>query len=114
MSELHFYTADTLVHLERYPEAEAHYFAELRDFPQQTRARVGLATLYQATERPEDAGRVLTDMTRLTPTPESYAQAARLWKALGNPRQADAVRAEARRAFPSRAEPARGPRARAR
>jgi hypothetical protein len=51
---------------------------------------------------------VLTDMTRLTPTPESYAQAARLWKAFGNHRQSDAVRAEARRTF---AEPSRRTRA---
>jgi tetratricopeptide (TPR) repeat protein len=111
MPELHVYAAETLAHLadssqvgagERYQEAEAHYVADLRDFPQQTRARVGLATLYQATGRPEEAGRVLADMTRLAPTPESYAQAARLWKAFGNHRQSDAVRAEARRAFPSR------------
>ena len=99
MPELHFYAAETLARLERYADAEAHYLAELRDFPLETRAHAGLAMLYQSTERPDDAERVLTDMTRATPTPESYAQAARLWKLFGNRRQADAVRAEARRTF---------------
>ena len=107
MPELHLYAAETLARLERAPEAEAHYAAELRDFPQETRARVGLAMVYHSTDRPDEAGRVLTDMTRVTPTPESYAQAARLWKAFGNRREADAVRAAARRRF---AEPARSPR----
>jgi hypothetical protein len=38
-------------------------------------------------------------MLRVVPTPESYALAARLWTSFGNPREAQAVRAEARRAF---------------
>jgi arylsulfatase A-like enzyme len=104
MPELHFYAADTLARLQRFPEAETHYVEELRAFPQNTRARAGLATLYQATDRPDEVSRVLSDLTRVTPTPDSYALAARLWKTFGNRRQADAVRAEAHRAFgePSR------------
>jgi hypothetical protein len=43
-------------------------------------------------------------MLRMTPTPDAYALASRLWTMFGNPQQANAVRAEARRAF---AEPAR-------
>src|SRR6185295_16658478 len=39
------------------------------------------------------------DMTRVSPTAESYALAARLWTMFGNRQQADAVRAEARRTF---------------
>jgi thioredoxin-like negative regulator of GroEL len=99
MTELHFYAGDTLGRLERYPEAEAQFVEELRFFPQNTRARGGLAMLYQATGRPEEASRVLSDMIRITPTPESYALAARLWTMFGNRQQADAVRAEARRTF---------------
>jgi arylsulfatase A-like enzyme/Tfp pilus assembly protein PilF len=99
MPDLHFYAADTLARLQRFPEAETHYAEELRAFPQNTRARAGLATLYQATDRPEEAGRVLSDLTRVTPTPESYALAARLWKTFGNRHQADAMRTEARRLF---------------
>ncbi len=60
--------------------------------------------LYQATGRGDAAARVIADLMRLTPTPESYALAARLWTMFGNPKQADAVRAEARRTF---AEPSR-------
>jgi tetratricopeptide (TPR) repeat protein len=99
IAELHFLTGDTLGRLERYPEAEAEFVEELREFPQNTRARGGLAMLYQASGQTDAAARVLTDMLRVTPTPESYALAARLYTMFGNRQQADAVRAEARRAF---------------
>src|SRR5262249_50579777 len=101
ITELHFYTADTLARLERYDEAEAEFFDELRYFPQNTRARAGLAMLYQANSRPDEAEQMLAAMTRITPTPESYALAARLYVMFGNRRQADALRAEARRTFPT-------------
>jgi hypothetical protein len=61
--------------------------------------------LLQATARPDESARAIADMLRVTPTPESYALAARLWTMFGNRQQADAVRAEARHAF---AEPSRG------
>src|SRR6185295_20027075 len=111
MSALHYYTGDTLGRLERYPEAEKEFVAELRDFPQNIRARAGLAMLYQATGRTDEAARAIGDMTRVTPTPESYALAARLWTMFGNRQQADAVRAEARR---THAEAPPGPRSGAR
>jgi tetratricopeptide (TPR) repeat protein len=97
--ELHFYAADTLERLERSPEAEAQFLEELRAFPQNTRALAGLATLYHATGRADDATRVIADLMRTTPTPDAYALAARLLTTFGNRQQADAVRAEARRAF---------------
>jgi arylsulfatase A-like enzyme/Tfp pilus assembly protein PilF len=105
INDLHYYTADTLGRMERYPEAEKEFLAELHFFPQNTRARAGLAMLYQATERPDLAAAAIGDMLRLTPTPEAYALAARLWTMFGNLQQANAVRAEARRAFvdPARA-----------
>jgi arylsulfatase A-like enzyme/Tfp pilus assembly protein PilF len=99
LTELHFYTADTLARLERYPEAEPEFIEELKYFPQNTRARGGLAMLYQASGEPDAAARVLNDMTRISPTPDSYALAARLFAMFGNRQQADAVRAEARRTF---------------
>ena len=98
ITELHFYTGDTLGRLERYQEAEAEFLEELKYFPHNTRARGGLAMLYQASGQPDAASRVLNDMTRGTPTPESFALAIRLHTMFGNRVQADAVRAEARRA----------------
>ena len=99
LSELYYYTGDTFGRLEQYPEAEKAFAAELRDFPANIRARAGLAMLYQATGRSDDAAGAIGDMLRVTPTPESYALAARLWTMFGNRQQADAVRAEARRAL---------------
>jgi tetratricopeptide (TPR) repeat protein len=98
MTELHFYAGDTLGRLERYAEAEPEFIEELKYFPQNTRARGGLAMLYQASGQPDAAVRVLGDLTRVTPTPESYALAARLYTMFGNRKQAEVVRAEARRA----------------
>jgi arylsulfatase A-like enzyme/Tfp pilus assembly protein PilF len=99
INELHFYAADTLARLERYPEAEKEFIEELKYFPQNTRARGGLAMLYQAGGKPEAASRMLDDMIRVTPTADSYALAARLHTMFGNRKQAEAVKAEARRAF---------------
>jgi len=107
MVELHFYTADTLARLERSDEAEAEFFEELKYFPQNTRARAGLAMLYQAGDRFDEAEAVLSDMIRITPTPESYALAARLYSMFGNRKQAEAIRAESRHAFPPVKAPAR-------
>jgi choline-sulfatase len=108
ISELHFYTGDTLGRLERYPEAESELIEELKYFPQNTRASAGLAMLYQATGRSEAASKVLADMVETTPTPDAYALAARVWTMSGNRQQANAVRAQARRMF---ADPPAGPRA---
>ena len=55
--------------------------------------------LYQAGDKPEAATRVLDDMLRVTPTPDSYALAARLYAMFGNRQQAEAVKSEAKRAF---------------
>ncbi|MBZ5558865.1 MAG: sulfatase-like hydrolase/transferase [Acidobacteriia bacterium] len=110
LAELHYYAADTFGRLERYPDAEAQFTAELRDFPQNSRARGGLAMLYQANGQTDAANRAITDMIRVAPTPESYALAARLWTMFGDRQQADAIRADARRAFadtPRRAANAR-------
>ena len=99
ITELHFYAGDTLARLEQYPDAEKQFIEELKYFPQNVRARGGLAMLYQAGGKPEAASRMLEDMIRVTPTPESYALAARLNTMFGNRKQAEAVKAEAKRAF---------------
>lgn len=97
--DLHFYAAETFARLERPAEAEAEYGEELRAFPQNARAHAGLATLYQATGRIDEAADIVREMTGVAPTPEAYALAARLWKSFGKPRLAEAVRAEGRKVF---------------
>ena len=99
IAELHLSAADTLAHLDRDYETEAEFLEEMRFFPQNLRARSGLAMLYHAGGRSEDAAAVVTDMIRAVPTPDSYALAARLLTTFGDRKQADAVRADARRAF---------------
>jgi tetratricopeptide (TPR) repeat protein len=105
MTELHFYTGDTLGRLDRYPEAETEFIEELKFFPHNTRARGGLAMLYQASGKTDEAARILSDMLRVTPTPDAYALAVRLHTMFGNRQQADEIRADARRAFADSARP---------
>jgi len=97
IAELHFYRADTLARLERYDEAEAEFNEELRYFPQNTRARAGLAMVLQANDEPDEAARVVSEMTRVSPTPDSYALAARLYQMFGDRKKAESMRAESRR-----------------
>jgi arylsulfatase A-like enzyme len=95
IADLHCFTADALARLYRYSEAEYHYLEELRYFPLGTRARAELAALYHTTERKDEAAEVLADLVRLTPTPEAFTLAARMWQTFGNPRQAASLRSEA-------------------
>jgi len=76
IADLHFHAGDALLRLERYDEAQAELVEELRQFPQNTRARAALATAYQAGGQPDEAAEVGKEMAR----------------------QAEALRAEARRA----------------
>jgi choline-sulfatase len=99
---LHLYAADTLRRLGRTSEAELELTEELRAFPHNVAAAVALVNLYQAGGRRDEAEDAVTAMLRTTPTPESYAAAARLWKTLGRPRRADALRTEAPRTFVTR------------
>ena len=97
MTDLHFYTADTLARLERYPEAERHFREEIRLFPQSIRARAGLAMLYRAQARDGECEKVIDDMLRLIPTPEAHDMAAQLWTTFGEPQKAAAARAGLKR-----------------
>jgi tetratricopeptide (TPR) repeat protein len=97
--ELYYYAGDTLGRLERYNDAEVAFKEELKLYPLNARARAGLAMLYQATGRSDAAEQAVRDMIRLTPTPDTYALAARLFTMFGHRQEADAVRADARRAF---------------
>jgi tetratricopeptide (TPR) repeat protein len=97
--DLHFHAADALFRLGRYAEAENEFVEEIREFPRNTRARAGLVSLYQATNRPDEAASAIAQMIQLAPSAESYSLATRLWKSLGNIRQANATRAEAQKHF---------------
>jgi arylsulfatase A-like enzyme/tetratricopeptide (TPR) repeat protein len=105
LADLHYHIGDALIRLSRFGEAEYHLMQELRFFPHHVRARTALATLYQQSGRADEADEVLTTMLRVSPTPEAFAAAARLWTTFGNPSQAAAARAEAARV--SAAEPRR-------
>ena len=98
MTDLHFFTGDTLARLERYPEAERHFREEIRLFPQSIRARAGLAMLYRAQGRLPDSDKVIKEMLRVSPTREGYDMAAQLWTTFGEPEKAAAARAEFNRA----------------
>lgn len=100
IADLHLSAAETLVHLERHDEAEREFLEELARFPDNMRARTGLATLYDATGRAAEAADVIADLLLVHPTPDGYRAAAWLWTAFGQPKQAAAVRAESARVFP--------------
>jgi len=108
IADLNLLAAEALQRLERPLEAEAHFLDELRKFPLSVRARTELAVLYQAMSRVDEAERALSDLIRIVPTPDAFAQASRMWAAFGNPRQAVAVREQGRRLFvvPSRPDTA--------
>ena len=97
--DLHLYLGESLAHLERYSEAETQYREELRTFPRNVHVYSRLAMLYAATNRQEAVEDVLNELVAATPTPESYAVAARLWTIVGNPTRAEALRSDARDRF---------------
>ncbi len=95
-------TGDVLVRLDRAAEAETFFLDELRDFPHNLNARVSLATLYQKTGQTDEAAKAAADLVRITPSPEAYTMAAKLWTSFGDRKQAAAMRADARNRFTSR------------
>ena len=97
--DLHLYLGESLAHVERYAEAEAQYREELRAFPRNVQVYSRLAMLYAATNREEAVEDVLNELVAATPTPESYAAAARLWTIVGNRSRAEALRSDARARF---------------
>ena len=105
MAELHYYAGDAHGRLKEYAEAEREFLEELKSFPQNSRARAALASVYRKTGRLDEAGETISALLRFSPTRETYQLAARLWETFGNPRQAAAVRAEERRLFAPAAQP---------
>jgi tetratricopeptide (TPR) repeat protein len=95
-NDLNFYIGDCLARLERYDEAEQHFKEEIRLFPHNSRARAGLAMLYQASGRPADAARTIEEMIRSSPTRLAFERAASLWTMFGRADKAAEMRARAR------------------
>jgi len=98
LADLNYLAGDSLARLERYPEAEQLFRAELSVFPSHVRARGGLAMLYKATGRDAEAARAVDDIVRLSPTREGLDTAAQLWTMFGEPARAAQVRARMGRA----------------
>jgi tetratricopeptide (TPR) repeat protein len=96
VADVNYLLGDSLARLERYPEAEAAFKAELAVFPAHLRARGGLAMLYAATGRAAEAAAQVEELMRISPTPAGYEAAAQLWTMFGQPQRAAAARARAR------------------
>ena len=75
MPDLHYAAGDVLLQAGEYQRAEVELREELRRFPHNVRASAALVSLYQSTASSE-RGRVVSDLTRVTPTPDSYTLAA--------------------------------------
>ena len=92
MNDLNYYIGDSLARLERYPQAVPYMVEEVRVFPQNLRARAGLAMLYRAMGRDADSDRAVDELVRVSPTPEGRAMAAELWTMFGQPEKARRVK----------------------
>jgi len=97
LADLHFYAADTLLHLDRRADAEHELLKELDAFPNNARARSALVEIYQDDGRIAEAANVIADAIRISPTPDGYTLASRLLTTIGNRSQAEALRLESQR-----------------
>ena len=59
LADLRYYAADTLLRLNRFPEAEYLFLEELKTRPFNARTRAGLAAVYRATGRTDEAAATL-------------------------------------------------------
>ena len=96
IADTHYVLGDALARMERYPEAEQAFKAELAVSPAHTRARAGLAMLYAASGREREAEAALEELVRRSPTPAGYGLAAQVWAAFGRPDKAAEIRARLR------------------
>ena len=94
---LHYLAAEALIWADRPAEAETQLLEELREFPHNLDARAALATLYESGGEQDQAADVVKDLVRITPSPEAYSLAAKLWSSLGDQKQAAAARTDGRR-----------------
>ncbi|MEZ5292729.1 MAG: sulfatase-like hydrolase/transferase [Vicinamibacterales bacterium] len=95
LTEVHYYTADTLARLGRNAEAEAQFREEVTLFPANLQAWAGLAMLYRSQGRDDGVERTIGSMVQNVPTAEGYGLGARLWTMFGEPARAAGLQREA-------------------
>jgi len=78
VADLHYLAGDACLHVNRRLDAIGQFNAEIKAVPWSLRAYVALASAFRAEERSADADRVIDEMTRAIPTPESSQAAAKL------------------------------------
>ena len=110
IEDLAWRRGDVLSRLGRFEDATLAYREAIEERPHDARPFVSLVTHYRATQNDVEAAVTVDALMRAVPTAAGYAQAARLWQALGDKERADAVRAAARERFGP--EPAARPPAR--
>jgi arylsulfatase A-like enzyme/Flp pilus assembly protein TadD len=93
-----------LADLGRVPEAEAAFTREIGAFPRDPRAYTNLAVLYALSGRGDQVGATLKRLVEAHPHPESYAEAIKTLRVVGDPRSASGLLVLARRLFPNARE----------
>ena len=96
----HYLRGDLFARMNRPADAEKEFLAEIQVFPQGLDARVGLAVTYASMDRRPDAIRVVLEMVRDVPRPDSYATGVRALRILQEPAAAARLRAEGLARFP--------------
>jgi arylsulfatase A-like enzyme/Tfp pilus assembly protein PilF len=81
--ELEFSRAESLIHRERLPEAEAAFRAEIAAFPDDLDSYTHLAAILFLQHRGPDGAQVLQEMVRMNPTPEAQRVAAEMARQFG-------------------------------
>jgi arylsulfatase A-like enzyme len=97
----HYLRGDILARMSRPVESEREFQEEIRLFPGQLDARVGLATVYASLNRMADAKRVVGEMVEKVPTAESCVRGIRTLALFGDRPAAEALRRTAAARFPT-------------
>jgi hypothetical protein len=98
---LYLHLADSLAHVGRVAEAERAFLEELRYFPDSLPARLRFAAFYRAVGRQDAFVRLLEDLVRAAPSPQTYAVAVRALQQGGEPERARALARQGRAVFPA-------------
>lgn len=97
----HYLRGDILARMSRPGESEQEFKEEIRLFPGQLDARVGLATVYASLNRMADAKSEVGEMVEQVPTAEACFRGVRTLELFKDRPGAEALRREAAKRFPS-------------